>query len=477
MTPHTDASPPLAPGSRVGRYELLRLLGRGGMGEVWQARIDASSLVPTYFALKVLRSGVTRTPDARAGLVDEARLAAQIQSPHVVRVVELVDADGALCVVMEWIDGAPLDHLQDEGTSLPLGIALRIAADVCAGLHAAHELRNDAGESLELIHRDISPQNILVDRGGTSKLIDFGIAKAKGRLVKETTSAVKGKLAYMSREQAAREPMDRRSDVFALGTVLYEMLTGVLPFPGDSDIALFAALATRTPMRAPPKPLPAPVLAILKRALSHDPAARFATALAMRVELEAAMVECSVPTDATDVARAFAGRFPERPTTAGSGGSSPPQARVATQRSAPPPTMRLAPRPSLPPSAPRGLPAGAIVGAGALVLLATLAGLGAWTFTRSHAVAAPEPPRQRNDDLRAATPIVLGSAGTHPVTSTPRAADPSRPHAQPTAEVAPTAPPLVPTAASATSTMPASCDPPWIIDGLGHRRYRPECLH
>jgi eukaryotic-like serine/threonine-protein kinase len=475
VTPHTDASPPLAPGSRVGRYELLRLLGRGGMGEVWQARIDASSLVPTYFALKVLRSGITRTPDARAGLVDEARLAAQIQSPHVVRVVELVEADGALCVVMEWIDGAPLDHLQDEGTALPLGVALRIAADVCAGLHAAHELRNDAGESLELIHRDISPQNILVDRGGTSKLIDFGIAKAKGRLVKETTSAVKGKLAYMSREQAAREPMDRRSDVFALGTVLYEMLTGVLPFPGDSDIALFAALATRTPMQAPPKPLPAPVLAILKRALSHDPAARFATALAMRVELESAMVECSVPTDATDVARAFAGRFPER-APSGVSSSSPPQARSATLRSAPPPTMRL---PSLPGPAPRGFPAGALLGAGALVL-AILAGLGSWTFTRSHAVAAPEPPRQRNDDLRAATPIVLGTAGAPSVTSTPRAVDPSRPHTQPTAEVAPTAPPQVPTAApaaSAASTTPASCDPPWIIDGLGHRRYRPECLH
>ncbi|NOU35106.1 MAG: hypothetical protein HOO96_45020, partial [Polyangiaceae bacterium] len=187
----------------------------------------------------------------------------------------------------------------------------------------------------------------------------------------------------------------------------------------------------------------------------------------------------SVPTDATDVARAFAGRLPER-APSGVSSSSPPQARVATLRSAPPPTMRLTPGPSLPPSAPRGLPAGALLGAGALVLLATLAGLGAWTFTRSHAVAAPEPPRRRNDDLRAATPIVLGSAGAPSVTSTPRAGDPSRPHTQPTAEVAPTAPPPVPTAAtasSAASTTPASCDPPWIIDGLGHRRYRPECLH
>ncbi len=475
MTAHTDESPALAPGRRVGRYELLRLLGRGGMGEVWQARIDGPSLVPTFFALKVLRPDVTRMPDARAGLVDEARLAARIQSPHVARVVELVEAAGAMCVVMEWIDGAPLDRLQDEGAPLPLGVALRVAADVCAGLHAAHELRDDHGESLELIHRDISPQNILVDRGGTTRLIDFGIAKAKGRLVKETTSAVKGKLAYMSREQAAREPMDRRSDVFALGTVLYEMLTGQLPFPGDSDIALFTALATRAPMRPPARALPSCVVAILKRALSHDPAARFATALAMRLELEAAMVECGVPTDATDVARTFAGRFPER---AALGGSAWPPAPVG----APPSTLaatvaldRSLPAGALPPR--RSI--GVLVAAVGAVMVVSLGAVGAWALTREHAVAAPEAPRQRNADLRAAAPVSLGTVGGSPAAAPAHPGDPSRPRISPTAEATPSAPPApqVSTAAPAASSAHASCDPPWIIDGLGHRRYRPECLH
>jgi serine/threonine-protein kinase len=196
---------------------------------------------------------------------------------------------------------------------MPPGVILRVLADVCGGLHAAHELRDDSGLLMGVVHRDVSPQNVLVSSTGVAKLIDFGIAKARDRLSGDTSAdQLKGKVRYMAPEQALGRTMDRRADLWAVGALLYHLLCGKPPYEGENDMqTLFLLSSGRPPTPLPPSVHPA-IVALVKRALAHAPDKRFATALELGQAIEAVMVEAKVTTSTAAVASFLAEHASER---------------------------------------------------------------------------------------------------------------------------------------------------------------------
>jgi serine/threonine-protein kinase len=189
-----------------------------------------------------------RDPDFVGMMLDEARLASRIRHPNVVSVLDVVTDDDELLIVMEYVHGESLANLRRttaaEGAGLPLGLAVHTVAGVFHGLHAAHEARSERGEPLEIIHRDVSPQNVLVGIDGIARLIDFGMAKATGHVQVTHASQLKGKLAYMAPEQIARAPVDRRVDIYAASVVLWESLTGRRLIAGETEVERAALCAS-----------------------------------------------------------------------------------------------------------------------------------------------------------------------------------------------------------------------------------------
>jgi serine/threonine-protein kinase len=198
------------------------------------------------FAIKMLLAEAGHSPHLGRMFMQEAGLAARIRHPHVAQVVDLGEDSGVLYQVMEWVDGVSLSTLMRIGPErFPIAIAARVIAQACLGLHAAHELREDDGAGLGLVHRDVSPQNILVTADGITKVIDFGVAHFNGQAAVAThAGTTRGKVPYMAPEHALGEPTDRRADVFGLGTVLYELLAGVHPFLVDDDLATLARIVS-----------------------------------------------------------------------------------------------------------------------------------------------------------------------------------------------------------------------------------------
>ena len=247
MSPQEETH--LAPGYRLDRYELLCPLGYGGMASVWVARLLGKHGFEKLVAIKTILPKYARDPSFQEMFLDEARIAARIQHVNVAQILDLGDQHGVLFLAMEWVDGDALSKLanaaEGRGVAFPPGIAMRILVDVCAGLHAAHELRDRGGAPLEIVHRDISPHNILVGVQGTAKVIDFGIAKARDRSAGDTrTGSFKGKVKYMAPEQAILpKTTDRRADVWAVGAVLYSLLAKRSPYEGDNDMATLMQLA------------------------------------------------------------------------------------------------------------------------------------------------------------------------------------------------------------------------------------------
>ena len=280
-------------GCVLGRYELLMPIATGGMAIVWAARLRGSRGFQKIVAIKTIRPEMSADPSFEAMLLDEASLASRIRHPQVVEILDLGEENGVPYIVMEWINGESLLVVMKEAAAsggIPLPVSVRLGTQLCAGLHAAHELRNDEGELVGLVHRDVSPQNVLVTRDGVAKLVDFGIAKAIGRAAGETMAGkVKGKTAYLSPEQARGGSVDRRSDVFATGTLLYAMTTGKHPFRGVNDFTTLTNLVAEQPPPRPSKFLPGfpPQLEkVIMTALEKDPARRFQTANDMLRELD-----------------------------------------------------------------------------------------------------------------------------------------------------------------------------------------------
>jgi serine/threonine-protein kinase len=268
----------------LGRYELLLPIAQGGMATVWAARQRGSRGFQKTVAIKTMLPTLSEDPQFEQMFLDEAALAAKIHHPNVCEILDLGEQDEVLYIVMEWIDGEALSVVhkaaRKNNTQLPVRLTMRMLAQACAGLHAAHELRDENDIPLQLVHRDVSPQNILVTYDGIVKLVDFGVAKAMGRAGGETSAGqLKGKVPYMSPEQARGGNVDRRTDIFAMGIVLYKMVTGLHPFMGENDLVTMRNIISRPllPPRVKNPSFPAEVEAVLLRCLQKDPDKRYQT--------------------------------------------------------------------------------------------------------------------------------------------------------------------------------------------------------
>lgn len=306
---------------RIGPYEIVSELAAGGMATTFIACKRGDSFFERLVVLKRIHPWLLQDPKSGDMLRDEARLAGSIQHPHVVHVEDVINHDGEVCLVMPYVEslslGALLKFVRQAGERIPSSIASRILIDVLAGLHAAHEAKDLRGEPLDIVHRDVSPNNILVGTDGQSRIIDFGIARATSRLCQTSSRDMKGTIAYMSPEQLRRRELDRRADVFAAGAVLYEMLTGERLFDGhdEADI-LIGVLADEVPSICNQCPEVGPdVDAVLARALARERDERFPSARAFADALEAALAPASPPDVGVWVARFGRDEFTRRQST------------------------------------------------------------------------------------------------------------------------------------------------------------------
>jgi serine/threonine-protein kinase len=285
---------PLYPGKTLGRYELILPLAAGATASVWAARLTGSR-IEKIVAVKAMLTEFLDDAEAESMFLDEAQLLARIRHPNVASVLDFGEEPDALYIVMEWVDGEPLQVVAREARQkggVPLPIAARIAKQTALGLHAAHELRDESGKLVGLVHRDVSPQNILVGYDGAVRVIDFGVAKAESNMQRTTVGQLKGKVPYMAPEQAMGAPVDRRTDVFALGIVLYQLITGKHPFRGDNEFQTLVRIRDPSPAPSPRTlvpDLPAPLEALIMKALSKLPGGRFANMVDFTRALEAAL--------------------------------------------------------------------------------------------------------------------------------------------------------------------------------------------
>jgi len=268
----------------VGRYAIFDEIASGGMATVYLGRLMGAGGFARTVAIKRLHPQFARDPEFVAMFLDEARLAARIRHPNVVPTLDVVASKGELFLVMEYIQGESLSRLaralRAKGERVPIPILLRIIGDALQGLHAAHEARDERGLSLEIVHRDVTPQNVLVGVDGVGRLLDFGVAKAAGRAHTTRDGQIKGKLGYMAPEQLMGSGVTRQTDVYAASVVLWEMLAGERLFSGGSEVDVIAKLLKRDvkPPSAYAPEVPAALDEVVMRGLAADVKERFATA-------------------------------------------------------------------------------------------------------------------------------------------------------------------------------------------------------
>ncbi len=293
---------------RVGKYQLVRKLATGGMAEVFLARAEGPGGFSKKLVVKRILPHFLSDPHFANMFLSEARLAAELNHPNVVQIFDFGQADGQYYLAMEFIDGANLRVLNaaaiEQGHRIPFPIAARLASHAAEGLHFAHELKGEDGKPIGLVHRDISPDNILVSRNGAVKVVDFGIAKANAQPSMTRSGVIKGKMAYMPPEQLGRKPIDRRIDVFALGVVLHELTTGTWPFDASSEVSIIQAIMNEEPfvhVRERRSDIPHELDRIIAKCLEKNREYRYATCKELQVDLEKYISSTGHPVHPSDL--------------------------------------------------------------------------------------------------------------------------------------------------------------------------------
>ncbi|MFN0248673.1 MAG: serine/threonine protein kinase [Kofleriaceae bacterium] len=309
----------LKAGARLGRYEIVQAVAVGGMAEIYLARTQGPQRFEKYVILKRILPHLSAEPSFVEMFLEEARLAASMSHSNIVHVHDFGEVDGSYFFTMEYVHGEDvrliLKACRKRGTRLAISDAITIVAGVAAGLHYAHDLEDGDGQPLGIVHRDVSPSNILVTYDGTVKIADFGIAKATQRAFATRSGTVKGKVSYMSPEQCEGIPVDRRADVFALSIVLYELTTGHKLFGGENDLAIMRRIIDED--AKPPSTIvpdyPPSLEAIVMRGLARSRDARHASTLELQTDLEQFCRTAGHVVSAPSLARTMIDLFGKRP--------------------------------------------------------------------------------------------------------------------------------------------------------------------
>jgi len=487
---------------RGGGYVLFGPIASGGMATVHLGRLVGESGFSRTVAIKRLHPQLADAPDVAMGLLDEARIVSRIRHPNVVPTLDLITSDEEVLLVMEYVHGESLSRLlrasRTAGEVTPMPIIASVLCGALHGLHAAHEARSEAGEPLGIVHRDVSPENLLVGVDGVTRLLDFGIAKAHGRLTTTRNGQLKGKIAYMAPEQILCAEVTRRTDVYAAGVVLWEALTGVRLFDGEDEAAVMTA-AFEARIRPPSEVtghVPAAVDALVLRALDRHIDGRFATARELAIALEDAIPLASprqvgawVERMATVALARRAARIASMESTSATAtptraGAKPEENDPGRWRASRAPAGELATRPEGearqpisvspgPPAAsaptsrlPRWLAAG--------VLAALLVGAGV-----ARLLATPRPPAA-SGQAEGGLNVPAGSDARVVSTAPPPipTLGPVEPPGSASAAAPSARPQVVSPARSPQAITPASksCKPPYTVDANGARHLKPECI-
>ncbi len=303
--------------ARFGKYDLLALLATGGMAEIWLARVSGMAGFEKLVVIKRLLDKLAADPEYVEMFLDEARINARLTHSNVVTVLELGQVEGKYFMAMEYVPGLSVSQVGKRSTQrlgdVPQAVACGVVAQACAGLHYAHDKGMPDGTPLNIIHRDVSPQNLILTFEGLVKVLDFGIAKASGRQSETRTGLVKGKFSYMSPEQCLGQALDRRSDVFALGIVLFELCTARRLFKRGSTYETYTAI-TNADVPSPRglnDKIDVAVEDVIKKALQKNRDDRYATAEAMQDALEEAMRKAGMRGSPPDLAKFMESTFAE----------------------------------------------------------------------------------------------------------------------------------------------------------------------
>jgi serine/threonine protein kinase len=306
--PPVPRSAPASAGEAYGPYQLLEKIAVGGMAELFRAKRTGVEGFEKVVAVKRILPHLSDNKEFVDMFIDEAKMVAGLAHPNIVQIYDLGKIEKSYYIAMEYVHGRDLRSIlrraKEKGVVVPRELAALVASRVCSALEYAHRKKDDRGQKMKIVHRDVSPQNILISFEGDVKLTDFGIAKAATKATAHESGALRGKLLYMSPEQAWGKPMDRRSDIFSLGLVLYEMLTDQRPFLGSSELGILEMV--RECRIAPPRSLdpaiPDDLEQAVMKALARDPDERYADAAEMQKDLERHLHAGRPPTGA-DIAR------------------------------------------------------------------------------------------------------------------------------------------------------------------------------
>ena len=332
------SSPPseVLPGERIGRYTVVRRLAVGGMAEVYLARHEGPKGFAKLVVIKRVLPGLQQTEKFIAMFLDEGRLAARLSHPNIAQAFELGDHDGSFHIVMEYVPGESLNRVVKRATldkrPIPACSVLRVAMQVLEALDYAHDLKGDRGEWLKVVHRDVSPTNVIITYHGGVKLLDFGIARSATHEHHTQIGTVKGKGGYMSPEQALAAPVDQRTDIYAVGSLLYLLATGVGPFESHEDVfaMMQAAVDGRFPKPSARNPGLAPQLEqIILKAMAQKADDRYPTAGLMLAELEEYAASQRVFPSSRELTIYIRQLFPERVELARSFDQAPDAAVIA----------------------------------------------------------------------------------------------------------------------------------------------------